>query len=206
MSFSVKANFIDSFKIGDNINYNLEILRCLYKGYEKIENGKALIKPIVIINTSITEALLYDFIVNRLKRPNKTEIISSAILAALKNKDLHKFEHYISQAEKYDLFDLKDTNFYGAMRNLAKKRNRVHIQNDKGEEPRDEKDVFNEKAKILSEKVLEKVLDTLNTRYPRREEYHKYVNDFELPWNRNFIVSVEENELTLEEARELGIM
>jgi len=54
MSFIVKANFIDIFKIGDNINYNLKILKRLYDAYGKEEQDKnLLIKPIVIINTSI---------------------------------------------------------------------------------------------------------------------------------------------------------
>ena len=56
MSFSVKANFIDVFKIGDNINYNLEVLKILYDGYSKLPEGNKLIKPIVIINTAIAEA------------------------------------------------------------------------------------------------------------------------------------------------------
>lgn len=207
MSFLVKANFIKTFKIGDNINFNLKILKVLYEGYEKLSEGKKLIKPIVIINTSISEAILYDFIVNRIKRPNRTEMLFFEIWSTLKNKDLHKFEHYITQAEKYDFFELKDTNFYNAMRSLSNKRNRVHIQNDGWEKPYNEGEVFNERLKILSEKVLEKILDTLAFNYPRREEYHGYVDDFELPWNRHFKThDIEKPELTLEEAQELGLV
>ncbi len=186
MPFSVPANFIDIFKIGDNINYNLEILKTLYEGYRGSLGGEKLIKPIVIINTSISEAILYDFIENRIRRANRTEVLFSEILTSLRAKKLDRFEHYIAQAQKYDFFDLRDTNFYGAMHSLRKKRNRVHIQNSNRKIPFDEKAVFDERAKILSEKVLEKILDTMSSKYPRREEYRGYVKDFELPWDRHF--------------------
>lgn len=201
MSFSVEATFIDNFKIGDNINYNLEILNVLYDGYDKLVNGERLIKPIVLINTSIAEALLYDFIENRIRKANSTETIFEEILDVLRIKKLDKFEHYITQAEKYDFFNMKDTGFYPAMHSLKEKRNRIHIQNKPWKKPADEFNVFDEKAKILSEKVVEKILNTL-TSYPRREEYHGYVKDFKLPWNRHF----DATPLTLEEAEELGII
>lgn len=201
MAFYVKANFIDAFKIGDNINYNLEILKVLYEGYSNLSNGEKLIKPIVILNTAISEAILFDFVVNRLKRPFRTEILFTNISDILKDTDLKKFEHYITQAEKYDLFELKDTNFYNALRSLGKKRNRIHIQNDKWEEPHDEYIIFDEKLKILSEKVLEKILNTMMTKYPRRKEYHGFVNDFELPWDRHFPDS---SSLRIEEAKDIS--
>ncbi len=190
MTFTVKATFIDIFKIGDNINYNLEILKVLYEQYASLAvlgNKNLLIKPIVIINTSIAEAILYDFIENRIRRANSTEIMFPDILSVLRGKKLDRFEHYIIQAQKYDFFDQKDTNFYNAMHSLRKKRNRVHIQNSKLGEPANESEAFDEKLKLLSEKVLEKILDTMTTKYPRREEYHDYVKDFELPWDKHFV-------------------
>lgn len=186
MSFIVKPNFIDVFKIGDNINFNLETLKVLYDGYDHLPNGNKLIKPIVIINTSITEAILYDFIENRIRRANKTETLFVEILDSILNKKLDKFEAYIEQAKKHNLLGIEDLGFYEAMHSLRKKRNRVHIQNAKLEAPSDESEIFNEKSKILSEKVLEKILNTMTSKYPRREEYHGFVSDFELPWDRHF--------------------
>ncbi len=206
MAFKVKANFIVVFKIGDNINFNLRILKTLYDGYKNLPDGSNLIKSIVILNTAITEAILYDFVVNRLKRPYSVDILFVDILNYLKDKDLKKFEHYITQAEKFDLFDMKDTNFYNAIRSLNKKRNRIHIQNEKWEDPHEESMVFDEKAKILSEKVLEKVLNTMTQKYPRNKDYHNYVSDFELPWDRHFAAVIPDDQLTLEEARDLGII
>src|SRR3989344_1045895 len=142
MSFIIKASFIDVFKIGDNINFNLKILRTLYEQYDRLEDKKdLLIKPIIIINTSVAEAILYDFIENRIRRANKTEVLFSEILDAIRGKKLDKFEHYITQAQKYDFFDAKDTKFYEAMHGLRKKRNRIHIQNSKNEKPRNESEL-----------------------------------------------------------------
>lgn len=204
MSFSVQANFIAAFKIGDNINFNLEILKVLYDGYRNLPNGSYLIKPIVLLNTSIAEAILFDFIEYRIRKANRTEILFADILDVIRGKKLDKFEHYIGQAEKYDFFESADTNFYNAMHSLRKKRNRIHIQNSKWEEPRNEREVFDEKSKILSEKVLEKILNTLNSKYPRREEYRGYVADFELPWDRHF--SAPSIGLTLKELEELDLI
>lgn len=184
--FTVKANFIDVFKIGDNINYNLRILKSLYEAYNILPFGKNLIKPIVIVNVSIAEAILHDFIVHRNQHPNRTEIIYENIRTALQGKEYTKFEHYITQVEKYDFFNSRDNGFYGAMRNLSKMRNRIHIQNHRNEKPLDESEIFNERLKILSEKVLEKILNTMTTKYARREEYHNFVSDFEIPWQRHF--------------------
>ncbi len=186
MPFIISPNFLDNFKIGDNINYNLKILKLLYENYNNHQNGKLLVKPIVIINTSIIEALLFDFIENRIRKANRTEMLFENILEVLKSKKLDKFEHYISQAKKYDFFSMKDTDFYNAMDSLRKKRNRVHIQNSKFDVPSNESEIFNIKSKELSEKVLEKTLTTLLDEYSRREEYHNYVEDFHLPWDKHF--------------------
>lgn len=185
MTFKIKANFIDVYKIGDNINYNLKILKELYIHYDSSVNKRFLIKPIVIINTSIAEALLFDFIEYRIRHGNKSERIFEHLIDALLEKKLDKFQHYIAQAEKYDFFAMKDTGFYKAMDSLRQKRNRIHIQNRPFKEPAGEYGIFDEKTKILSEKIVEKIMGTLSSRFPRREEYH-FVSDFEMPWEKHF--------------------
>ncbi|MDQ5954519.1 MAG: hypothetical protein QG583_447 [Patescibacteria group bacterium] len=209
MAFSKPANFIDIFKIGDNINFNLSILKVLYDAYNNMPDGKLLIKSIIIINTSITEAILYDFIENRIRKANKTEKLFEEILDVLRSKKLDKFAHYIVQAEKYDFFDMKNTEFYNAMNSLRKKRNRIHIQGHDWKKPKevDESNIFDEKSKILSEKVLEKTINTMISKYPRRKEYHEFVKDFQLPWEQHFpMENIVEPKLTLNEARELGVI
>jgi hypothetical protein len=62
--FKVSSSFIGNFKIGDNIHYNLDVLKALYisraglPAYQKY----FLEKPITVILVSICEAIIYDFI------------------------------------------------------------------------------------------------------------------------------------------------
>jgi len=61
----------------------------------------------------------------------------------------------------------------------------VHIQNEKWLEQKNESELFNEQIKVLSEKVLEKVLNTMYLKY-QRDKYYQHVSDFNLPWERHF--------------------
>lgn len=56
----IDAGFIGDFKLGDNINYNLKILKFLYDK-DKEENSRLLNKPVTIVIISIIEGLLRDF-------------------------------------------------------------------------------------------------------------------------------------------------
>ena len=57
------SGFIGNFKTGDNINYNLDILKLLYDCKKKLEAQEAtkLNKPIIIFFATIVEAVLEDF-------------------------------------------------------------------------------------------------------------------------------------------------
>ena len=61
--FTVSSGFMGDFKLGDNINHNLEILALLYRqqassGYH---DSRLLCKPITLTIASICEAILSDF-------------------------------------------------------------------------------------------------------------------------------------------------
>ena len=186
MSFKIKANFFGDFKIGDNINYNLEVLNILYEAYSRLSDGYKLIKPIVIFNTAIIEAILYDFIENRIRNKSYGDPIFLEITPQLPNKKADKFKYLIEKSQDYDFFLMEDKAFYNDMDFLRKMRNRIHIQNGRFEEPRKEQEIYHEGLKILSEKILEKVIKTMTFHYEREKKYN-YVKDFELPWNEHFI-------------------
>ncbi len=179
----IKADFVWKFKTGDNIKYNIEILTYLYNQYNKDKNY-LLLKPIIITNTTIIEAVLHDFC-HRIKGSIREELsLPEKIIQSVRGKNLKdEFEKYIAQARSNDFFELSQTTFYTKLDNLRKIRNRVHIQNTNGHQPYDEKEVFTEPVKVLSEKLLEKTLKTLSEKYPRS---HNYVGEFELPWDPYF--------------------
>ena len=60
---TIESKFIGDFKIGDNINCNLEILALLYDRFNggDQQQRRLLCKPIVVLLASIVEAVLYDF-------------------------------------------------------------------------------------------------------------------------------------------------
>lgn len=186
--FKIKANFIGSFKLGDNINHNLGILRFLYSIFDKENdhNKRLLCKPIIIIMASIIEAILHDFH-NRIKSYTKEGVssLTTEVIDYIRRKNIDELEKYIESAKKHDLFDEKDTKFYGALQGLRKLRNRIHIQNRKNSYEPDEYIAFNEKRKIITEKLLEKTIKTMNERHPRT--FSGFVEDFELPWKEHYL-------------------
>ena len=93
--FTVSSNFIGNFKTGDNIAYNLRLLRLLYAQYSAgTEDEKALLrKPIIITLVSITEAMLHDlhmrvqsFTIEGVRN------LANSIIGYIRGKKLEEFE------------------------------------------------------------------------------------------------------------------
>lgn len=180
------SSFIGSFKLGDNINYNLSVLKRLYEYYESSSRDKKhlLHKPIIIMISSIIEAILYDFY-KRAKLHTREGIanIKIEILTHIRSeKGLSKFGRYIETAKRHDLFSDMGSNFYKDLTELSKIRNRVHIQNDKKEFEPDDQQAFNSTRKRLAERTLESVMRIMAERHSRGEGIRGHVADFHLPW------------------------
>jgi hypothetical protein len=125
---TISANFINSFKTGDNIVYNLKVLKELYVKYED-GNSVYLLKPIILTNASVIEAVLHDF--HRRIKYNFREGVHSLtqeVIDHIRDKQIDEFEKYINQAKKHDFFNLSRTTFYEKLHKLRKIRNRVHIK------------------------------------------------------------------------------
>ncbi len=189
MSFSVPGNFFGQFKTGDNIVYNLSVLRVLYTLYNQSDDEeKALIiKPIIILLVAIIEAILHDFHSRmRVFTIEGVEGLVDGVLDYVRGKRIDELEKYIASARMHDFFDASNTRLYDMLDELRKIRNRVHIQNVKGYKPVDEVNVFTEDAKIKAEKCLEKVTKVMSEKYYRGGELGRYVQDLEFPWDEHF--------------------
>ena len=187
--FTINTNFIGSFKLGDNINYNLNVLKALYDLSDQIDEikGNLIHKPIIILNISIIEAILYD-LHHRIKEYTTEGVVNvrPSVIDYIRGKELDKFEKYIISARKLNLFDVKDERFYEVLDHLRLIRNRAHIQNEKNQLAPDDIAVYTENNKILSEKALEKVVKVMSEKYPRSEYHTQYVNNFTFPWEEHF--------------------
>lgn len=176
----IDAGFIGIFKIGDNINYNLQILAELYKVNNE-SNEYLFNKPITIFIASIIEALLYDF---HFKAKYYTlegiKNITNDVLDYIRSKNIDRLGRYIASARKHKIFKAQDETFYDDLETLSKLRNRIHIQNEKNDLESDESSVFTNDRRILAEKLLEIVMKSMAESHNRD---HEYVKKFRLPWN-----------------------
>lgn len=184
---TICSRFIGSFKLGDNINYNLRILSLLYATYSRVDDGRKrlLCKPIIILNTSIIEAVLHDFVACRIRSYTREGVNSllHSIVGAVRGKQIDEFEKYIACARKHDLLKVQDDLFYDKLDFLRKLRNRVHIQNTKGHFEFDDGDAFTEDRKLISEECLKKVLQQMEKYHLRDESIGNHVDVFVLPWD-----------------------
>ncbi|MCX6794517.1 MAG: hypothetical protein NTY31_00750 [Candidatus Falkowbacteria bacterium] len=185
--FSLPANFIGIYKIGDNINYNLRILNFLYElNNSPIDNYKKelLHKPIIIIMASIGEAILYDFHFRiKIFTIEGVNNLAKEVISYIRNKEIDEFEKLITSVKKHNLFGIADNIFYEKLDFLRQIRNRIHIQNKKRLLPADEHEIFTQDNVELAELILEKIIKTMIVKFPRNIESSKYVSDFILPWN-----------------------
>src|SRR5216683_6894773 len=102
--FTVPSNFIGTFKTGDNINYNLSILRLLYDQFGSGQDldKQLLRKPIIVTLVSITEAILYDF--HRRTRDftiEGVETLADQVVDYIRGRKLEEFEKCIVSARKH---------------------------------------------------------------------------------------------------------
>jgi len=165
--------FIWTFKKGDNIIYNFNILWALYEAKKHYTGDETLYnKPITIILISIIECVLDDFV-------RRIQIRSSDLLSnitpriindfkykktrqSIRIKKLEKFSHYIDIVKKHNIFGYA-VRFYEVLDFLRDVRNNVHIQKAK----EDEDKIFTDYNLKLAEKALEKIIKFMIVKYPR---------------------------------------
>jgi hypothetical protein len=183
--FTVSADFIGDFKVGDNICHNCEILNQLYASYMRGET--LLLKPMIVTIASIAEAVLYDFHM-RIKDYVREGVqgINEKTLEKIRNKQIDQFETYIASARKNQLLGPKTADVYTELDNLRKLRNRIHIQNLRDDFEADENQAFSEVRLQQAEKSLEKLIKTISTKHPRKGTATGYVQPLELPWTAHF--------------------
>jgi hypothetical protein len=185
--FTLPSSFIANFKIGDNVHYNLDVLKILYACYDDLSpsDRRFLDKPITVTLVSICEALIFDFI-------DRSKAFTQEGVAGLKEANLEKLrkakawsmDQKIRLIKELNLLESKDSDVYVELENLAKLRNRIHIQNEKKNFEADEGKAFTYSRRLKAEKMVELLMIRFAELYPRPVHIVKsqYVDDFELPW------------------------
>jgi hypothetical protein len=109
MTVTIQSKFIGDFKLGDNINHNLDILALLYKQYNDGDDAqkRLLCKPIILLVVSIVDAVLHDlhWRVKTFTKEGVANILKSSIEHIRGLKKMDRFEKYIASARQHGLID-----------------------------------------------------------------------------------------------------
>lgn len=181
------SSFIGDFKLGDNVAHSLNVVRTLWILREEanLARKRHLQKPMIILNVAIIEALLYDFH-KRAKWFTREGVsgMSANVINYIRAKQIDKLETLIVSCRKHDLFDEPGSTFYDDLDLLRRMRNRVHLQNEKNDLEPNDADAFSAERLALSERAVEFVMMTLETKHPRPG--NTYTQPFHLPWPTYF--------------------
>ena len=184
MDNRISTIFIGNLKLGDNICFNVESTQSLYKNLNV--NQPINIKPIVIINASITEALMIDF-VRRVKIHTKEftyldEKIRSQVRNLKSDKEKFDFKTSINKFRHYNLLGAPN-NFYECLQFLREIRNKVHIQSTFYRT--NENEAWTKDVLTISELCVEYTLRYLSLNYPRPLK-EDFVGGLSIAWNPHF--------------------
>ncbi|MER9530172.1 hypothetical protein NKI89_10240 [Mesorhizobium sp. M0309] len=188
MVTEITSSFMSDYRLCDNILFNISIMKALRRsrGDGNAAHKRYLQKPLIVLNVSIIEAILYDF--HRRIKWNTREGVNGLpilVISYIRGKQIDKLETLIASARKHDLFGTSPSDFYDDLDELRRIRNRTHIQNEKNDFEADDSHAFSEARLVLSERAMEFVMQTLEDNYPRAVNVH--TSAFELPWDSYFL-------------------
>lgn len=176
----IPCNFVASFKVGDNLLYNCDLLCKLVETNEHDRFNK----PIVLQVGSILEAALSEIIAraqhfNREGVPN----ISEADRLEIQGKKIDKFNTVIDVLKKYSVLNGVEENIYDELHKLRRYRNKIHIQDDINIQgvSRDELDSFNADLVAWALTLNHRVLKYLSENLQRPERIHVYLRAVRVP-------------------------
>ena len=180
--------FIWTYKIGDNILYNLEVIFQLAGDHNVSIKGQNYAKPISVLCISVIEAILVDFL-ERLDKATNHFPKKLAVKRAEIKKELHNqqqnaqtvyegkvykykrlknfgFKDLVEFCEKFDILGPHSAT-YNALQDLGRFRNRVHIRNYFGNFEKDESQTFSEKRTQQAINYMIAVFIYIGKNYPR---------------------------------------
>jgi hypothetical protein len=163
---SIECNFVGSFKVGDNIGYNIDILRDLVT-----KNDKECFNKLIVLQAgSILEAALSQ-IIFRAQHYNKEGVpnIEEKDRLEIEAKNIDKFASVIDVLAKYKVLDALGATIYKDLHKLRQFRNKIHIQSKikVAGTPLDEEKAFSNNLKDWALHLNLIVLEHLSEKYAR---------------------------------------
>ena len=179
------GQFFWDFKRMDNVNYNFEIIECLYVAKKVNRDDDRFNKPIIVLIMAIIECTLYDFLVriNQYQTDPFPNIAQAAVAYIRNTNETDALRIIIPKIQSQNLLRTTSTdNLYNDLEHLRKIRNRLHIQNKYAMLPRDESRVFTDIELMRAQDCLEKIYNVLCNVYPRWRNQPILMTDFPRPW------------------------
>jgi len=177
MSHTISVNFFSDFKMGDNVLYNLSVLEALYQNKNVV-----LVKPKIVIQVSLIEACLYDFIYRIRNQTIEFQYLEASIRENIRGhseNSAYKLERMIKRCSQQLIMPQNDA-FWDAFDELRILRNRTHIQNQHNKWPPDEKDGFTTENLNKAETSVDAFFRWMQGEYPRPGHIQTF--DLIFPW------------------------
>jgi len=177
MSHTIKVNFFSNYKMGDNICFNLQVLDALYQN-----NDVVLVKPKIVIQVSLIEACLHDFIYRIRTQTTEFKFLDASIRAQIRghsDNKVYKLDKMIKRCRE-QLIMQQNNAFWDVFNELRILRNRTHIQNQYNNWPPDERDGFTIVNLKKAEKSVYDFFKWMQCEYPRPPHIHQF--NLKFPW------------------------
>jgi len=177
---TIPCNFVGQFKVGDNLVFNVGLIRALIAATD-VGN---LNKLIVIQAAAIVEAALQQIIWRAQNHyaegvPN----IAEADRAEIEKKTVDTFNVIIDVLKKHKVLDGLGADIYDELHRLRKYRNKVHIQKpiEIPNVPADDDGAFSDGIRIWALGLNLRVLKHLSERFARPKQLTGYVGALTVP-------------------------
>lgn len=176
----IPCNFVGSFKVGDNLVFNSDLLCKLVEA----NPDSAFNKLIVLQIGSLLEACLSQ-IIYRAQNYNREGVpnISEADRREIEGKKVDKFASVIDVLRKYKVLDGLRADIYNDLHCLRKYRNKMHIQDSVSipNAPRDEGVLFSNQVCSWALSLNAEVVRYLSQHLKRPPHIDGHVNPLRVP-------------------------
>ena len=176
------TSFVRDYKTGDNIGLNIQSICALRKARETFPSGEKwkFNKPIVLMIVGVIEACLFEIVARaRFNTREGVPNITQKQLAGVQRSKKGGFDFLVQTCKQLKILGPIHSEIYPILLELARLRDRIHIQNEHRFQPRCERKAFTDERVFRAEKCLEIVLAHLSTNYGRPACYAEPVD---LPW------------------------
>lgn len=176
----INCNFVGSFKVGDNLRYNCDLLCGLVDANADGVFGKMIVLQAgAILEAALTQIIYRAQNYNREGVPN----IEEPDRQRIEESRIDKFAVAIDVLKKYAVLDGLGGEIYDELHRLRRYRNKIHIQEDVkvAGAPRDEDAIFTVDLTAWALNLNRRVLQHLSDALARPQHIHDYVGSLHIP-------------------------